>query len=82
MLMWRQRVVWPIGEQKPQVRRGCTGAQVCNRITHFVTYFPTHLNGSAAAPDTLCATQARSRRQQLIGGYAVGAGTRADRLDS
>src|SRR5579859_4272470 len=76
------RVVWPIGEQKPQVRRGCTGAQVCNRITHFVTHCPTHLNGSAAAPDALCAAHSRSRRQQLIGGYAFGTGTRADRLDS
>ena len=76
------RVVWPIGEQKPQVRRGCTGAQVCNRITHFVTHFPTHLNESAAAPDALCAAHARSRRQQLIGGCAFGTGTRADRLDS
>ena len=76
------RVVWPIGEQRPQVRRGCTGAQVCNRITHFVTHFPTHLNGSAAAPDALCAAHPRSRRQQLIGGCAFGTGTRADRLDS
>ena len=67
---------------KPQVRRGCAGARVCNRITHFVTHFPTHLNGSAAAPDVLCAAQSRSRRQHLIGGYAFGAGTRADRLDS
>ena len=65
-----------------QVRRGCTGAQVCNRITHFVTHFPTHLNGSAAAPDALCAAQSRSRRQRLIGGYAFGTGTRADKLDS
>jgi hypothetical protein len=70
-----------MGEQKPQVRRGCTGAQVCNRITHFVTHFPTHLNGSAAAPDALYAAQSRSCRQQLIGGYAFGTGTRADRLD-
>jgi hypothetical protein len=74
-------VVWLIGEQKPQVA-GCPGAQVCNRITHFVTHFPTHLNGSAAAPDTLYAAQSRSRRQHLIAGYAFGTGTRADRLDS
>lgn len=71
-----------MGEQKAQVRRDYPGAQVCNRITHFVTHFPTHLNGSAAAPDVLCAAQPRSRRQQLIGGYAFGTGTRADRLDS
>jgi hypothetical protein len=67
---------------KAQVRRGCTGAQVCNRITHFVTHSPTHLNGSAAAPDALCAAHSRSRRQQLIGGCAFGTGTRAGRLDS
>ena len=61
-----------MSEQKTQVRRGFTGAQVCNRITHFVTHFPTHLDGSAAAPGTLCAAQSCSRRQQLIGGYAFG----------
>ena len=71
-----------MSEQKTQVRRGFTGAQVCNRITHFVTHFPTHLNGSAAAPAAALRRSIAPRRQQLIGGHAFWTGTRADRLDS